>query len=318
MAIDQKEKHRYNIKALLKKKASLLVETTAIRIINGEADGFKGLSLDKYNNSYQIQIFDLDAENQAIEVAEAIAPDSDFTIVKWRTERNGLSLEKFQKSIFKEGPSKQIVIEDGLKFEVDLEDAVNPGLFLDMRANRVRMKKFFEGKKVANGFSYTCSFGVHARSAGAILVDNIDISQKVLDRGKRNYELNGFDFDQDFNRHDSLDFLAGRSKKSETYDVIVLDPPTFSRNKNKTFKVDRDLEDMIALALDCLVIGGILFFSTNCTKLNEESIRKRVGRLAKARGEKLKIHFRINQDEDFSFDPENPTSHLAGFCLEKK
>ncbi len=133
-----------------------------------------------------------------------------------------------------------------------------------------------QGKRVLNLFAYTCSFGVYAATGGASRVDNLDLSNTYLDWGKRNFELNGISAAKHgFIREDALAWLRARPR--DRYDLIVLDPPTFSNSKMMEDVLDtqRDHVEMINHSLLRLIPGGRLYFSTNYRKfrLDESAIK---------------------------------------------
>jgi len=160
--------------------------------------------------------------------------------------------------------SEFVVTESGLKFLVNLSDYLDSGLFLDHRITRGMVRDESAGRRVLNLFAYTGSFSVYAASGRALSTVTLDLSNSYLDRARRNMELNGFTGEKhEFVRADAFDFLGGRSPAK--YDLIVLDPPTFSTSKKMTDTLDvqRDHVRLLEGALYKLTSGGILYFSTN-------------------------------------------------------
>lgn len=165
-----------------------------------------------------------------------------------------------------------VVKEDGLLFQVNLYDYIDTGLFLDHRAMRRMVTQDVRARvkqgqpiDVLNLFAYTCSFSVYAAHAGAH-THNIDLSNTYLEWGKRNFQLNDLDVNaHEFERSDLLRWLPQAAKRKRRYDLIVLDPPTFSRSKS--MERDMDLQrDHIELVNSCITLlkpGGVLYFSTN-------------------------------------------------------
>jgi 23S rRNA (cytosine1962-C5)-methyltransferase len=156
------------------------------------------------------------------------------------------------------------VLESDLKFEIDFRAGYSPGLFLDQRLNRQKLTALARDKSLLNTFSYTCAFGVAAAQGGASTV-NLDLSRRYLDWGKRNYELNRISAaDHDFIFGDVFDWLGRFQRRGTKFDIIVLDPPTFSRDrKSKIFRIQDDYGDLAELASQCLHRNGLLFCSTN-------------------------------------------------------
>jgi 23S rRNA (cytosine1962-C5)-methyltransferase len=165
------------------------------------------------------------------------------------------------------------VEEQGLRFEVNLSDYLDTGLFLDHRKTRSIIRHYAAGKRVLNLFAYTGSFTVYARAGGAAATTTVDMSRTYQDWTRRNLELNGFAVDGSAHRlvhADCLQFLEAGPAAGERYDYVVLDPPTFSNSKRMeadSFAVDRDWPRLVGLATRWLSDGGWLYFSTNSRQL---------------------------------------------------
>lgn len=170
-----------------------------------------------------------------------------------------------------------IVEENGLKFIVNLRDYLDTGLFLDHRITRQMARDQASGKQTLNLFAYTGSFSVYMAAGGAAGITTIDLSNTYLDWAKRNMALNGFEGENHrFIRADVMSWLAEPAQN--TYDLIILDPPTFSNSKamQDILDVQRDHVEMITACLSRLNPGGTLYFSTNFRKfkLEEETLSK--------------------------------------------
>ena len=169
------------------------------------------------------------------------------------------------------GVSK-VVEEQGLRFEVNLSDYLDTGLFLDHRKTRSIIRHYAKGMRVLNLFAYTGSFTVYARAGGAVATTTVDMSRTYQDWTRRNLELNGFVPDESHRlvAADCLQFLEAGPAAGERYDYVVLDPPTFSNSKRMeagSFAVDRDWPRLLSLASRFLADGGWLYFSTNSRQL---------------------------------------------------
>lgn len=175
---------------------------------------------------------------------------------------------------------KGLTQECGELFNIDLTSYLDTGLFFDHRPLRSIVRESASKKSVLNLFCYTGSFSVYAAEGGAKKVESVDLSNTYLTIAKNNMDLNGFS-DKNayiYTRQDVIEFLkekavkakAGELNEDEYYDMIILDPPTFSNSKN-TYNVLDINKDWSKLCKDCLNIlapGGILYFSTNSTKLS--------------------------------------------------
>ena len=165
-----------------------------------------------------------------------------------------------------------IATERHLNFGIDFGTGYSPGLFLDQRENR-RYVRHITPKRVLNCFAYTCSFSVSAAYVGAATL-NIDLSQKSLTRGRENFALNCLPtIEHRFIADDVMAVLPRLVRKGEKFDVIILDPPTFSRwSGGKTFQVEHDFEDLLINALALTERDSHVLVSTNCSALREHAL----------------------------------------------
>jgi len=171
-------------------------------------------------------------------------------------------------------PLHSVVAERGVLYGIDFGAGYSAGLFIDQRANRARVQKLAP-KRMLNTFAYTCSFSVVAAMAGAQTL-SIDLSKKSLDRGRRNFELNGLPADgHRFLADDVLDVLPRLERRGEKFDLIVLDPPTFSLgNRGRRWQVEEQIEDLLRAALELAAPKAALLISTNCTRLNRPVLER--------------------------------------------
>ena len=165
-----------------------------------------------------------------------------------------------------------IATEHFIKYKVDFGAGYSIGLFIDQRENR-RFLRRISPKRVLNCFAYTCSFSVAAASVGGQSV-NIDLSKKSLDRGRENFAINSLPTnDHRFIRDDVFKVLPRLARKGEKFDVIILDPPTFSRShEGKTFHVESDFEKLLSQALEVAQRDGRILLSSNCSTLREKGL----------------------------------------------
>ena len=167
-----------------------------------------------------------------------------------------------------------IATEQFLKFGIDFGAGYSVGLFIDQRENR-RFVRQSKPKRVLNCFAYTCSFSVAAASAGAQTM-NVDLSKKSLDRGRQNFALNSLSIEgHQFIADDVRPVLGRLARRGQKFDMIILDPPTFSRTKGgDAFHVEKDFEEIIAAALELIERDGRILLSTNCETLNEQALER--------------------------------------------
>lgn len=197
-------------------------------------------------------------------MAEVTGVPEDAIFIRLR-KRKESRLDQYQK--LEEEKAEMVVAEGGLKFLVNLSDYLDTGLFLDHRITRSRVREESKDKRVLNLFCYTGSFSVYAAAGGASQVVSVDLSKTYLQWAERNMLINFENYETaQFVHADVLQYLKTLSPQS--FDLIVLDPPTFSNSKRMKdiLDVQRDHVELINDCLQILSNGGTLYFSTNYTK----------------------------------------------------
>ena len=198
-------------------------------------------------------------------ICEVLKVSEENIFLKLRQKKPG-RLGQYQKTADRR--SEFVAEENGLKFIVNLSDYLDTGLFLDHRVTREKIKTEVKEKKVLNLFSYTGSFSVYAAAGAAGEVITVDLSKTYLDWAKRNMQLNNFldTGKYKFIQADVLQYLKTISEKS--FDLIILDPPTFSNSKRMVdiLDIQRDHVKLINYCLRGLNAGGKIYFSTNYKK----------------------------------------------------
>jgi len=304
------------------KRKQLLDMTNALRLVNGKADGLPGIAIDRYDKHFVIQKFPGASKYTDIEqITGFIAKkyDPDFLILKDRsikiesTPADGFT----SRIIISKTGSKTVVTENGFRFRVDVNDTLNAGLFLDMRANRALVGSISKNKAVLNCFSYTCAFGVYCRKCSASRVVNVDINKKNLLCGEKNYSLNNIVWDNnEFIKAACADYIKVALKRGNFFDIIILDPPTFSRSGRKIFSVKKDFSQLIESALKILNPKGRLFVATNCSDVShallESFVRKAAAAVNMAPAE-IKL---LGQDADFPGTNTVKESFLAALLVD--
>ncbi len=172
------------------------------------------------------------------------------------------------------------VRENGLAYRVDFQSGYSQGLFLDQRDNRAALQaRLRPGSTVLNLFAYTCAFSVVAAAAGTRTV-SVDLSRASLEWGKENFRLNGLDpenGEHEFRAGDVFEALDHRAKRGVLFDAVVLDPPTFSRDRKGTvFRAEDDFGRLAASAARVLAPGGAMLCSSNARRLTAEGFRRQV------------------------------------------
>lgn len=256
---------------------------TCYRIYDHDIPQFP-FAIDRYEDCIYISEYDtgyhMDSQERELwfnRCLTAIALQTDTTIdrIFYKTRKQQKGKNQYEKS--SEERFEMVVQENGLKFKVNLSDYLDTGLFLDHRPLRELVRSTSDGKNVLNLFAYTGSFSVYAAAGNASLVVTIDLSATYLNWAVENLELNGlYDSKRDFFVQDDVKEWLQNPPAHTRFDIIIMDPPTFSNSKRmrEVLDIQRDHVNLINNALKILNPGGILYFSTNFRrfKLDKEAI----------------------------------------------
>lgn len=217
-------------------------------------------------------------------------------------------------------PDRFVIRENGVRYELSFAEGYSVGLFLDQRDNRRRLLTNHVAAsfspllaprsspaEVLNTFAYTCGFSACAALSGA-RVTSLDLSRKYLDRGRRNFALNGLNpAAHDFIHGDTFDWLRRLAKKGRAFDVVVLDPPTFSQSKEHgRFQVEKDLGALVTAALPVLRPGGVLLASSNAARWKPAEFRAQVESAIAAAGRAIEARHYVPQPPDFPIHRDEP------------
>ena len=258
-------------------------DTTCFRLVNGAGDGLDGFCVDWYDGFVLIQQYRDLGERELTCVIAAFRDSLPLLPLPVR----GLLFKRrpapasgdtaAARSVLLEGeypPSTFIVRQNGVRAAVDLIHGVNTGIFLDMREVRARLACYIGSMDaMLNLFCYTGLFSVHALVNGASSAVNVDLSKPALVRAKANYELNGLRVDdRDFIRGDAVAWVRRFVKKGAHFSIAVFDPPTFARNKRRTFSTKRNYRESLAL-LDACAAEGHVLTSVNARSISTEEYR---------------------------------------------
>lgn len=248
-------------KAAARRAPLRFAESDCYRLVDGAGDGFPNLLIDVFAGRWLLQTRDQDLPAWA---STLTGPRS----VYWK--RLDQTNKEPPKHIAGEPIGEPfLATENGVKFQIDFAAGYSQGIFLDQRTNRQRVREMSRGKEVLNLFSYTCAFSVFAGAGGGRSV-SVDLSRPSLEWGKRNFEANGLPLDgHEFIVGEAADWLRRFQKKGRKFDLIIIDPPTFSRDKKgKVFRVERDFGSLSGMAMSLLRGRGALLCTTNQRSLS--------------------------------------------------
>lgn len=294
--------------------------TTCYRLIHGEGDSLPGLIVDIYGKVAVIQAHSVGMYVSRNEIAEAIVKVMgeaiDAVYDKSSGTLNSVEMDLKDGYLFKrEGfISESIVLENGLKFNVDWVKGQKTGFFIDQRENRELVKHYSKGKRVLNTFCYTGGFSVYALSGGAVQVTSVDSSAKAVELAESNVKLN---FGAKANHKgvvvDALDYL----KKIESeYDLIILDPPAFAKHRDAINNALKGYRRINSQAISQIAHGGILFTFSCSQAVTKEQFRNSIFSAAAMAGRKVKILHQLTQPADHPINIYHPEGeYLKGLVV---
>ena len=283
--------------------------TTAFRLFNQEGDGFGGLTVDLYGdyavfswyNSYVYQI------RQTIsEAFRQVFPEVLGTYEKIRFK--GLDYESAH-VYGQEAPDFFTVLENGVLYQVFMNDGLMTGIFLDQHEVRGSLVDGLAmGKSLLNMFSYTAAFSVAAAMGGASQTTSVDLAKRSRELSQAHFQANGISTDEHrFVVMDVFEYFKYAKRKGLTYDVIVLDPPSFARNKKQTFSVAKDYHKLISQSLEILNPGGIIIASTNAANVSRQKFTEQIDK--GFAGRSYQILNKYGLPADFAYNKKDESSN---------
>lgn len=302
-------------------------QTDAFRMLHGASDDWDGCYVERLGNFLLAQSEQPLTQEQAAKIQKlnssgaSHAPGSTLYHKTLRRQIRRTSPHDASPQLIagSAAPERFTIRENGVQFELSFNEGYSVGLFLDQRDNRRRLltghlAAGFDLKlnseqraEVLNAFAYTCGFSVCAAKAGA-RTTSLDLSKKYLEWGKRNFALNNLNpAEHDFIYGDVFDWMRRLARKSRQFEVIVLDPPTFSQSKEHgTFRVEKDYGKLVSAALPLLKSGGVLLASTNAADWEPEKFLTAVtGAIHSAERKVLQQHY-VPQPPDFPISRAEP------------
>ena len=284
-------------------------DTTAYRLIYGEGDYLPGVTVDRYERYAVLQTYASSVEVIVPEVVKALAKLKLRGVVT----RGAGGLEP----LWGERPPPELTVrENGLKLLANLYEGQKTGLFLDHRDNRETLGEFCEGKTVLNLFSYTGAFSLYAARGGAAHVTSVDVAPAATEDAKRNFELNGVDPDAHaFLTEDCFALLETYTQRGETFDVVVLDPPSLARSKTKRFAALRAYRKLNALAARCVRPGGLLATASCTSQVSPADFVNVLGEAANGADRRLQILHEAGHAADHPVPATFPEGRYLKFVM---
>ncbi|RXV49301.1 RlmI/RlmK family 23S rRNA methyltransferase [Enterococcus faecalis] len=283
--------------------------TTAYRLFNGEGDGIGGVIIDRYADYAVFSWYNETLYQKKAELLTAfrtVYPDIIGAYEKIRFSTKNLPESQFLYG--EQAPEPLLVTENGVQFATYLNEGLMTGIFLDQKEVRGRLVDGFAvGKTVLNMFSYTGAFSVAAAMGGAVATTSVDLAKRSLPKTTEQFEVNHLNLAaQKIIVMDVFDYFKYASRKGLSYDMIILDPPSFARNKKKVFSVAKNYGELVKDSIDILTDKGTLIASTNAANLSLAKYQKMVITALQEKNVRYKITDTYQLPTDFQVNPNFP------------
>ncbi|MGB8450979.1 MAG: class I SAM-dependent rRNA methyltransferase [Anaerocolumna sp.] len=284
------------------------VDTSSCRIIFGEADFLPGIVIDKFNDVLVVQSLALGIDRMKNTIVEILKEflKQDGIIIRGVFERSDAKvrsnegMERMKGFLGKTFDTKVEIVENGVKYMVDVEEGQKTGFFLDQKYNREAIKKLCKDAEVLDCFTHTGSFALNAGLAGAKSVLGVDASELGIKQAEENALLNGLQKTVHFQCSDVFELLPELEKQNKKFDVIILDPPAFTKSRNSIKNAIKGYREINLRAMKLLKNGGYLATCSCSHFMTPELFAETVGQAAK------NTRKRLRQVEYRTQSPDHP------------
>ena len=284
------------------------VDTSSCRVIFGEADFLPGLVVDKYEDVLVVECLALGMEQFKETIVSLLKEELAKDGIKVRgvyersdaNERTKEGLPKVKGFIGEEFDTNVEIKENGVRYLVDVVNGQKTGFFLDQKYNRLAMQRICKGKKVLDCFTHTGSFALNAGMAGAKSVLGVDASELGVAQATENAALNGLSDRVSFICEDVFELLPRLEKEGELFDVVILDPPAFTKSRNSIKNAVKGYREINLRAMKLVKNGGYLATCSCSHFMNPELFAKTIGEAA------ANVHKRLRQIEYKTQSPDHP------------
>lgn len=313
------------IKAAIKYRADFYndTSTTAFRVLNGEGDGVGGLTIDYYDGFYVLTWYSIGIYELKNTILEAFKNSVEYKGIyqKKRFDGKGQYKDDADDFICGEKPTAPLIVkENNENFAVYLDDGPMVGVFLDQRDVRKAIRdKYAKGKTVLNTFSYTGAFSVFAACGGSQKTTSVDLANRSRNKTQEQFSVNNIDIEkQDIVVDDIFNYFKFSIKKKISFDMVVLDPPSFARTKKRTFSAAKNYVELLEDAIAVTNKNGVIVASTNCANFGIMTFKDFISKAFRDSNKKYKIEETFFLPKDFKVsDTFQESSYLKVVFIRK-
>ena len=291
----------------------------SFRLVFGESDFFPGLIIDKYNNSFALQVNSFGIQRNIDSIIEILKNEFDAQNIFTKNDFYLRKLEGLpeEDNVYFGSASTEIIDDGSIKYKIDFNESQKTGFYFDQSDNRFFIEKIVKDKTVADIFSNSGGFGLHSLKAGAKSVTFVDSSSREIENVKENLSLNNLNIDSKYFVKDAFDFLEETVSSGKKYEVVMLDPPAFAKNKKSLHTAEKGYEKLNKLALLCVKDGGYLVSSSCSYHLQKENFLNCLNRAESKSSKDIQlIHF-SGASLDHPLLSAMPETSYLKFCVFK-
>jgi 23S rRNA (cytosine1962-C5)-methyltransferase len=261
------------ISLALSLRKTLYPASDTYRLVHGESDFLPGLIIDRYNDLFSIQTLSAGVDRRLDQIIKSIIELFNPRTIVERNESAVRALEELPvRSGFLHGSDSSTTSDiDGIKYEIDVLQGQKTGFFLDQRENRKSLQKYTKGKTVLDCFCNDGGFALNAAAGGASNIEGVDSSDGAIARARTNAVINGFDSSCVFRIADVFETLRTYTGQGRLFDVVVLDPPSFTKSRKTVNTAKRGYADINTMAMKIVTRGGILATASCSHHITEET-----------------------------------------------
>ncbi len=284
------------------------VDTGSCRVIFGEADFLPGLVIDKFSDVLVVESLALGIDRFKLEIVELLKEEllEDGIRIRGVYERSDAKvrlnegMERVKGFLSEEFDTNVEIVENGVKYLVDVRDGQKTGFFLEQKYNRLAIQKLCKDARVLDCFTHTGSFALNAAIAGAKEVTGVDASELAVEQAAKNAALNGVQDRAKFICRDVFELLPELEKQGEKYDVVILDPPAFTKSRNSVKNAIKGYREINLRAMKLVKDGGFLATCSCSHFMTYELFTETIGQAAR------NVHKRLRQVEFRTQAPDHP------------
>ncbi len=278
--------------------------TTAFRVFNGEGDGIGGLTIDYFDGFYLVTWYSMGIYAFKEDILEALKSSVEYKGMyqKKRFDTKGQYLDDTDDFVCGTKAEAPIIVkENGANFAIYLDDGAMVGVFLDQREVRKTIRdKYAKGLTVLNTFSYTGAFSVFAALGAATKTTSVDLANRSRSKTQEQFSINDIDVEsQDIIVEDVFNYFKYAVRKKHSFDLVVLDPPSFARSKKHTFSAAKDYVKLLKEAIQITNKSGVIVASTNASNFDMQKFRDFISKAFKELNGKYSIEETFSLPKDF-------------------